>query len=185
MNNILIKINKSNNIKFSLQFFIIQKMETKEPENSQNNNKSNEDDIDLEKEFEILPNDCPNQDFRYKIIIIGNSGVGKTCLSVRITTGEFSPKSSPTLGFDYFPFFFKYKSTIVKLEIWDTCGQENYRSLIKSFYVNSSLAIIVYAIDDINSFNSVEEWTRQCRNECSPETKFILIGSKADLGPEK
>ena len=160
-------------------------METKKPENVQNNEASNKNDIDMETDYDILPNDCPNQDFRYKVIVIGNSGVGKTCLSIKMTTNEFSSKNLPTLGFDYFPFYFKHKNTIIKLEIWDTCGQENYRSLIKSFYNYSSLAIVVYAIDDINSFNSIEEWTRQCKNECSPETKFILIGNKADLGPEK
>jgi GTPase SAR1 family protein len=67
------------------------------------------------------------------------------------------------------------------LEIWDTCGQEQYRSLIKSFFSNSSLAIIAYAIDDKKSFNSIDEWVRQCKTSCSPDTKFFLIGNKADL----
>ena len=162
-------------------------METKEPQNKQDNEEYDEEDdeFEFEQEFEILSLDYPYQDYRYKIIIIGDSGVGKTCLTVKATTGEFSPKNSPTLGFDYSPFLIKYKDTVLKLEIWDTCGQETYRALIKSFFVNSSLAIIVYAIDDINSFNSIEEWVRQCRNECSPETKFILIGNKNDLEKEK
>ena len=160
-------------------------METKEPQNKQDNEEYEEEDDEFEQEFEILSLDYPYQDYRYKIIIIGDSGVGKTCLTVKATTGEFSPENSPTLGFDYSPFLMKYKDTVLKLEIWDTCGQETYRALIKSFFVNSSLAIIVYAIDDINSFNSIEEWVRQCRNECSPETKFILIGNKNDLEKEK
>ena len=160
-------------------------METKETEKIQNKEDNEEEDTELEKEFEILPPDYSIQDCRYKIIIIGDSGVGKTCLTIKTTSGVFNQKNSPTLGFDYFPFFIKYKNTILKLEIWDTCGQEIYRSLIKSFFVNSSLAMILYAIDDINSFNSIEEWIRQCRTECSPETKFILIGNKNDLGKEK
>ena len=160
-------------------------METKESEKIKNNEENEEEDKEFEQEFELLPPDNSNYNFSYKIIIIGDSGVGKTCLTIKETSRIFRQKNSPTLGFDYFPFFVKYKNKILKLEIWDTCGQEIYRSLIKSFFSNSSLVIIVYAIDDINSFNSIEEWVRQCRNECSPETKFILIGNKKDLDKEK
>ena len=160
-------------------------METKESEKIKNNEENEEEDKEFEQEFELLPPDNSNYNFSYKIIIIGDSGVGKTCLTIKATSRIFRQKNSPTLGFDYFPFFVKYKNKILKLEIWDTCGQEIYRSLIKSFFSNSSLAIIVYAIDDINSFNSIEEWIRQCRTECSPETKFILIGNKSDLEKEK
>ena len=79
----------------------------------------------------------------------------------------------------------KYKEKILKLEIWDTCGQEAYRSLIEFFFNNASLAIIVYAIDDFNSFKSVDEWIRQCKTSCFPETKFFLIGNKIDIEPEE
>ena len=160
-------------------------METKESEKIKNKEENEEEDKEFEQEFELLPPDNSNYNFSYKIIIIGDSGVGKTCLTIKETSRIFRQKNSPTLGFDYFPVFVKYKNKILKLEIWDTCGQEIYRSLIKSFFSNSSLVIIVYAIDDINSFNSIEEWVRQCRNECSPETKFILIGNKKDLDKEK
>jgi small GTP-binding protein len=158
-------------------------METKEIENDQNNG---ETDKEINNEFEILSNDTPQFDHRYKIIVIGDSGVGKTCLSERITTGKFNDKNQPTLGFDYYPLYLKYKKydTILKLEIWDTCGQEDYRALIKSFFANSSLAIVVYAINDEKSFNSIEEWVRQCKNESGPNIKFILIGSKVDLEDE-
>ena len=125
------------------------------------------------------------QNLNYKIVLIGDISVGKTSISYRIKTGEFNAVSQPTLGFDYLSFYLKYKNKILKLEVWDTCGQEAYRSLIKSFFSNSSLAIIVYAIDDLNSFDSIEQWVRQCKNECGPETKFFLIGNKADLDGDK
>ena len=136
-------------------------------------------------ECEILPSDYEQYDYNYKIIIIGNSGVGKTCLTYRATSGEFKEKMPPTLSFEYSPFILKYKGKILKLEIWDTCGQEAYRSLVKSFFINSSLAIIVYAIDDINSFKSLDEWVRQCKSSCSPETKFFLIGNKIDVDADQ
>ncbi len=133
------------------------------------------------KDFEILPSDSSQYDYNYKIIIIGDSGVGKTCLTYRATSGEFLQKIAATIGFEYFPFVVKYQNKILKLEIWDTCGQEAYRSLIKSFFNNSSLAIIVYAVDNKKSFSSIEEWIRQCRSLCSPDTKFFLIGNKNDV----
>ena len=77
------------------------------------------------------------------------------------------------------------QNKVLKLEIWDTCGQEAYRSLIKSFFNNSSLAIIVYAVDNKKSFSSIDEWIRQCRSLCSPETRFFLIGNKNDVDEEK
>ena len=149
--------------------------ETQSPERTEKINQEKLED------FEILARDYPKYDYNFKIIIIGNSGVGKTCLTLRASTGEFHDKEPPTLGFEYFPFFLKYKDKVLKLEIWDTCGQEAYRSLIKSFFKNSSMAIIVYSIDNTNSFNSIEEWVRQCKSSCSPETKFFLIGNKADI----
>jgi small GTP-binding protein len=152
-----------------------------EQNENQNLEKNKEINNDITNDFEILPRDYPKFDYNYKIIVIGDSGVGKTCLTLRASTGEFHTQEPPTLGFEYLAYYLKYQNKILKLEIWDTCGQEQYRSLIKSFFSNSSLAIIAYAIDDKKSFDSVDEWVRQCKTACSPETKFFLIGNKADL----
>ena len=157
-----------------------------ENNNQQSQKEEKEDNTpEYKKEFEILASDSALYDFNYKIIIIGDSGVGKTCLSYRATQGKFREKLSATIGFEYFPFITKYKNKILKLEIWDTCGQEAYRSLIKSFFNNSSLAIIVYAIDNKKSFNSIEEWIRQCRSLCAPNTRFFLIGNKNDVDEDR
>ena len=156
--------------------------ETKEENKPQEENQPENQEMG---DLEILPSDYIKYDYNYKVIVIGDSGVGKTSVTYRATKREFLEKISPTLGFEYFPFVLKYKEKVIKLEIWDTCGQESYRSLIKSFFTNSSLAIIVYAIDDLKTFNSVDEWIRQCKTLCSPETKFILIGNKADVEDEK
>lgn len=156
--------------------------ETKEENKPQEENQPENQEMG---DLEILPSDYIKYDYNYKVIVIGDSGVGKTSVTYRATKREFLEKISPTLGFEYFPFVLKYKEKVIKLEIWDTCGQESYRSLIKSFFTNSSLAIIVYSIDDLKTFNSVDEWIRQCKTLCSPETKFVLIGNKADVEDEK
>ena len=153
--------------------------------NSDTSNEKENASDSIVNDFEVLPSDTSFYDYNYKIIIIGDSGVGKTCLTLRATSGEFKEKLSATVGFEYLPFVVKYKDKILKLEIWDTCGQEVYRSLIRSFFHNSSLAIIVYSVDDKKSFTSIDEWIRQCRSLCSPDTKFFLIGNKNDIDREK
>ena len=135
-------------------------------------------------EFEILPIDYINYDYNYKIILLGDSGVGKEKIiyqNIELIKTIRNDELYPTLGFDYVPFCFKYKAEIIKFEIWDTCGQESYRSLIKSFFTNSSLAIIIYAINDIDSFNSILKWVKQCRDLCDQDTKYFLVGNKIDI----
>ena len=75
----------------------------------------------------------------------------------------------------------KVEDKIVKLQMWDTCGQEVYRSLISSFYRSASLAIIVYSIDNEESFNNIEKWLNDVKSQSNPNVKIFLIGNKADL----
>ena len=81
--------------------------------------------------------------------------------------------------------FIRLDNKIIKLQIWDTCGMEVYRSLIKSFYINSSLAVIVYAINDSDSFNDIHFWVKELKTMSSPDIKIILIGNKIDLENER
>jgi len=98
--------------------------------------------------IEVLEENYRKYDFSFKIIVIGNPGVGKSCLSIKATKNLFENSYIATVGFEFFNFNVKIGDKIVKLQIWDTCGQEIYRSLITNFYRNSSLAIIVYSIDE-------------------------------------
>ena len=155
-------------------------------ENNQKNRNSNLNDNYIYDEFLDQGFEILHQNYKYdhcfKIIFIGDSGVGKTSITCKITSGKFFEQPSPTVGFELFPFMVKYKGKIIKLEIWDICGQEVYRSLIKSFFINSSMAILTYSISDRKTFESISEWIIECRNYCSPNTRFILIGNKKDLG---
>ena len=99
-------------------------------------------------EIKILPDNIPNSDLSFKVIIIGNSNVGKSCISIRATKNVFESEHIATVGFELFCYNVSIKEKILKLEIWDTCGSENYRSITTNYYRNSSLAIIVYAIDE-------------------------------------
>ena len=137
--------------------------------------------ITEEKDFEILPDDYTQYDLSFKIIVIGDSGVGKSCFTNKATKNIFEEDYNATIGFEFYNFNIRLHDKIIKLQIWDTCGQELYRSLITNFYRNSSLAIIVYEVTSLDSFQNVEMWLRELRTHSSPDIKLILVGNKIDL----
>ena len=124
-------------------------------------------------------------DLSFKIVIIGDSGVGKSCLINRAAKGKFTSDYSPTLGFEFVSFTIKIEEKIVRLQMWDTCGQEAYRSLITNFYRNSALAIMVYSIDSRESFINIAQWLKEVKINSNPDVKIILIGNKCDLENER
>ena len=131
--------------------------------------------------IEVQNKDPGDSDLCFKIIIIGDSSVGKSCLTLRATKGIFESVYTPTVGFEFLTFYLKIENSNIKLQIWDTCGQEVYRSLIGSFYRNSSLAIIVYSIDNGNSFNNIETWLNELKSKGNPDINIFLVGNKVDL----
>ena len=82
--------------------------------------------------------------------------MGKSCLSLQATKKKFENNYLATVGFEFFAFNIRIDGKVIKLQIWDTCGQEIYRSLISSFYRNASLAMMVYSIDSKESFNHID-----------------------------
>ena len=135
--------------------------------------------------YELLSEKEKKLDISFKIIIIGDCGVGKSSLSLRATKNEFIESYKATIAFEFYIFNIKINNLNINLQIWDTCGQEEYRSLISSFYKNSSLAIIVYAIDNITSFNNVDSWIKDLKQYSNPNIKIILIGNKNDLNDKR
>ena len=133
----------------------------------------------------VLEQDPGDFNLSFKLIIIGDSGVGKSCLSSRATKNTFNSMYSPTIGFDFMTFYINIEDLCVKLQIWDTCGQEVYRSLISSFYHNSSLALLVYSIQNKNSFKNLESWINEVKTNGNPDINLFLIGNKVDLEDER
>ena len=131
--------------------------------------------------YEVLSEEFSEYDLSFKIIVVGDSGVGKSCLTMKGTKNHFEDCYSPTVGFEFFTFNIRINDKNIKLQIWDTCGQEAYRSLITSFYRNASLAILVYSIDNQNSYNNIEAWLNEIKSQSNPDTKTFLIGNKLDL----
>ena len=141
--------------------------------------------MEEKKEYEILGEDYPSYDLSFKIIVIGNSGGGKSSLSIQAARHTFAENYFATVGVEFFTMNIKLDNKVIKLQIWDTCGQEIYRSLISNFYRNSSLAIIVYSITDSSSFDSIDTWVKELKSNSSPDIKVFLIGNKTDLEDQR
>ena len=171
----------------------MKKEDIKKDNQKDDNNKNENNDlkinngpkIDKKKDYEaeILNSgkDYPDFEVNFKVIVIGNSGVGKTGITNRATKNDFSYKYDTTIGMEIFTLFIKLNKKIIKLQIWDTCGQEVYRSLITNFYRNCSLAILVYSIDQKDSFANLDLWIKELKLNNSPDTKLVLVGNKLDL----
>jgi small GTP-binding protein len=137
---------------------------------------------------EVIPTpkiDNIKADLTFKVIVIGNPNVGKSCLSLKGTTGRFEESYVATVGFDFFSFFAKIENQLIRLQIWDTCGQEGYRSLVANFFRGTTLAILVYAINDVKSFNDIGTWIKQLKANSNPDIKMFLVGNKNDLENER
>ena len=104
---------------------------------------------DDEFNIELLPEEFAQYDICHKIIVIGDSGVGKSCLTTQAVRNNFEEFYIATIGFEFLTFNIRINNNVLKLQIWDTCGQEVYKSLISNFYKNSSLALIIYIIKKI------------------------------------
>ena len=136
-------------------------------------------------DIQILSEDYSTFDYNFKIIIIGDQSVGKSALTNKALKEDFDINYKATVGFEFYLMNLKFKNNIIRLQIWDTCGQEIYRSLISNFYRGASIAVLVYAINDRQSFSSLDEWIKQIKENGSPDVKFFLIGNKKDLEKER
>jgi Ras-related protein Rab-6A len=140
---------------------------------------------DDDYKIEFLPEDYPQYDLSFKLIFIGDSSVGKSCLTTKAVKNNFEEYYQATVGFEFLTFNMKVNDKVIKLQIWDTCGQEIYKSLISNFYRNSSLAVLVYAIDNKESFTHVENWLNDLKSQANEDVRIFLVGNKADLEEDR
>ena len=117
----------------------------------------------------------------YKIVVIGDINVGKTSILSRFRYGSFEPSYMPTLGIDFFTKNLFYEDKTIRLILWDTAGEERFRSLIPSYLKNADCIIIVYDITNKESFHSLNHWLRSAKDNTVYETIFIVCGNKIDL----
>jgi Ras-related protein Rab-2A len=121
----------------------------------------------------------------FKFIIVGNSAVGKSCLLLRFDEDRFQPIHDVTVGVTFSIKMVQIEGQDVKVQIWDTAGQEIFRSITRSYYRDSACAIIVYDITDKNSFDKVKDWIHDVRNLAPPDCLLVLFGNKIDLEAQR
>ena len=126
-----------------------------------------------------------NYELLYKVIIIGDTAVGKSNILSRYVKDEFSSNSKSTVGVELGINFIKIKNTKTKIQIWDTAGQERYRAITSSYFKGSNGCFIVYDITNEASFNNIENWYEQIQKETSKDIPILLVGNKCDLEDER
>ena len=134
--------------------------------------------------YEFLPKGYPGYDVLFKIVLRG-AVTGKTCLCEKMCNGKFPDFVLATSGFDYHIIIIKIDNIIIKLLIWDTCGQEVYSSFCTSYIRNSDLVMIVYAINDRVSFNKIDQHLNDAKSNNEKNCLYFLIGNKKDLEYER
>ena len=122
-----------------------------------------------------------NFDYLFKYIIIGDAAVGKSNLLLRYTHGQFKPEYQLTIGVEFGAKNISILNKTYRIQIWDTAGQENFRSITRAYYKNSACALVVYDISNRESFDNISSWIEDCKSQ-SPQTIFmVLVGNKNDL----
>ena len=125
--------------------------------------------------------DIVNFDYLYKYIIIGDAYVGKSNLLLRYAHGQFRPDYQLTIGVEFGAKNIKIKDKIYRIQIWDTAGTESFRSVTRGYYKSSVCALVVYDIANRESFNNINDWIEDCKNQSPKTIFFVRVGNKSDL----
>ena len=124
-------------------------------------------------------------DLIFKIVLIGDSSVGKTNIFSKYLNDEFDPESKSTVGVEFGTKNFKIENNIVKVQIWDTAGQERYRSITNAYYKGAKGCLLVYDITNKSSFENLDKWISDLKNNGDDKVSIILIGNKSDLDSQR
>jgi len=126
-------------------------------------------------------NNIQKIDYKFKIMILGESKIGKTCFITRYTNNNFSGAYLTTVGIDFQSKIITLNNKTIKLQLWDTAGQERFRNITKNYYQTSHGFIVAYDISENESFKYVKHWLNDINNNAPKNVKVILIGTKCDL----
>ena len=122
-----------------------------------------------------------NYNLIFKIVLIGDSNVGKTNILSKYLQNEFNPDSKATVGVEFGSKTFNINDNVIKAQIWDTAGTEKYRSITNAYYKGAKGAFVVYDISRKSSFNNIDKWLFDLKNNGDENINIILIGNKIDL----
>ncbi len=120
-------------------------------------------------------------DYVSKIVLVGESGVGKTNILSRFCKDEFTANSQSTLGVEFATKIVNVEEKKLRIQIWDTAGQERYKAITNSYYINAKGALVVFDITKYSSFESVNKWISELRGIAGKDIIIVLVGNKSDL----
>ena len=124
-------------------------------------------------------------DMIFKIVLIGDTSVGKTNILSKYLSNEFDPDSKATVGVEFGTKDFKIENNIVKVQIWDTAGQERYRSITNAYYKGAKGSLLVYDITNPKTFESLDKWLSDLKTNGEEKISIILVGNKTDLEDQR
>jgi len=124
-------------------------------------------------------------DYLFKLLIIGDSGVGKSCLLLRFSDDIFTDNFISTIGVDFKIRTINIGGSRVRLQIWDTAGQERFRTITSSYYRGAHGIIVVYDVTNDKSFNNIQKWLKEIDTFAGQNVKKLLVGNKCDLVNER
>jgi small GTP-binding protein len=122
----------------------------------------------------------------YKILLLGDSTVGKTCFLLRFMEDSFIDLHMATIGLDYkLKTMILEEQKIVKVQIWDTAGQDKFRAITRNYYKGASGIILIFDVTNIKSFENIKKWINEIKEEISENVSIVLIGNKIDNVKER
>ncbi|CAM6127153.1 unnamed protein product [Calypogeia fissa] len=120
-------------------------------------------------------------DYLFKVVLIGDSGVGKSNILSRFTRNEFSLESKSTIGVEFATRSINVDNKLIKAQIWDTAGQERYRAITSAYYRGAMGALLVYDITRHITFENIERWLKELKDHTDANIVVMLVGNKSDL----
>ena len=126
-----------------------------------------------------------NYEIMFKVVLVGDSFVGKTNIMSKYLKNEFLEDSKATVGVEFGSKQFTIDGHVIKVQIWDTAGQERYRAITSAYYKGAKGAFVVYDITRKNSFESIEKWVNELKNVSDKNITILLIGNKSDLEDQR
>jgi len=124
-------------------------------------------------------------DYLIKLLLIGDSGVGKSCLLLRFSDDSFTPSFITTIGIDFKIRTVELEGKRIKLQIWDTAGQERFRTITTAYYRGAMGILLVYDVTDEKSFANIRNWIRNIEQHASESVNKMLIGNKCDMSDKR
>jgi small GTP-binding protein len=121
------------------------------------------------------------QDLLFDVILLGDAGVGKSCIMLRLCENRYIKEHNTTIGVEFGTCIRQVLNLKVKLNIWDTAGTENFRSITRTFYRRAKGVLLVYDVTAKHTFENLESWIEEIKHHCSKDVVVFLVGNQVDL----